>query len=181
MIHLDWKKVHACVLAGAMVATASVALAPLTPAVAQVRALPDFTDLVEQVGPSVVNIRTLEKVAERNGSGDAAEEQMLEFFKRFGVPIPNGPNLPRQTGAEWVQSSFCGGGKKPFFTRQKGAKGFKGLIRLIVQNRFGRKVQLSAAVLIDQDLAQLFYAAQQLVARTVSAARLAPVLPSRIL
>ena len=94
MIHLDWKKVHACVLAGAMVATACVALAPLTPAVAQVRALPDFTDLVEQVGPSVVNIRTLEKVAERNGSGDTAEEQMLEFFKRFGLPAPN---IPRQT------------------------------------------------------------------------------------
>lgn len=93
MIHLDWKKVHACVLAGVMVATASVALAPLTPAVAQVRALPDFTDLVEQVGPSVVNIRTLEKVAERSGSGDPAEEQMLEFFRRFGLPAPN---IPRQ-------------------------------------------------------------------------------------
>jgi len=94
MMHLDWKKVNACVLAGAMVATASVALAPLTPAIAQVRALPDFTDLVEQVGPSVVNIRTLEKVAERNGAVDPAEEQMLEFFKRFGLPAPN---IPRQT------------------------------------------------------------------------------------
>ena len=94
MMHLDWKKVNACVLAGAMAATASVALAPLTPAIAQVRALPDFTDLVEQVGPSVVNIRTLEKVAERSGSVDQAEEQMLEFFKRFGLPAPNSP---RQT------------------------------------------------------------------------------------
>ena len=94
MMHLDWKKVNACVLAGAMAATASVALAPLTPAIAQVRALPDFTDLVEQVGPSVVNIRTLEKVVERNGSVDPAEEQMLEFFKRFGLPAPN---IPRQT------------------------------------------------------------------------------------
>ena len=94
MMHLDWKKVNACVLAGAMAATASVALAPLTPVIAQVRALPDFTDLVEQVGPSVVNIRTLEKAAERNGSVDPAEEQMLEFFKRFGLPAPN---IPRQT------------------------------------------------------------------------------------
>ena len=94
MIHLDWKKVNACILAGAMVATASVVLVPVTGAVAQVRALPDFTDLVEQVGPSVVNIRTLEKVAERNGPGGAAEEQMLEFFRRFGLPAPN---IPRQT------------------------------------------------------------------------------------
>ena len=36
---------------------------PMAPAQAQVvRGLPDFTDLVDQVGPSVVNIRTLEKV-----------------------------------------------------------------------------------------------------------------------
>jgi serine protease Do len=27
-----------------------------------VRGLPDFTDLVEQVGPAVVNIRTVERV-----------------------------------------------------------------------------------------------------------------------
>jgi S1-C subfamily serine protease len=38
----------------------SVAL--VQPAAAQVvKGLPDFTELVEQVGPSVVNIRTLEK------------------------------------------------------------------------------------------------------------------------
>ena len=35
---------------------------------AQMRGLPDFTELVDQVGPSVVNIRTLEKVSSRNGS-----------------------------------------------------------------------------------------------------------------
>ncbi|NDD14775.1 MAG: hypothetical protein EB072_19590, partial [Betaproteobacteria bacterium] len=33
---------------------------------AVVRSLPDFTDLVEQVGPSVVNIRTVERVTPRN-------------------------------------------------------------------------------------------------------------------
>jgi serine protease Do len=91
MIQIDWKKLNACVLAGAMAATASVALVPVTSAVAQVRALPDFTDLVEQVGPSVVNIRTLEKVAERSGAGSPGEEEMLEFFRRFGLPIPNTP------------------------------------------------------------------------------------------
>ncbi len=97
MIHLDWKKVNAIILAGAVVATASISLVPVMPAFAQARALPDFTDLVEQVGPSVVNIRTLEKVAERSGSGDAAEEQMLEFFRRFGLPAPNTPRqTPRQ-------------------------------------------------------------------------------------
>ena len=62
------------------------------PVFAQSRALPDFTDLVEQVGPSVVNIRTLEKVAARPRSGgNGMDEEMLEFFRRFGVPIPNAP------------------------------------------------------------------------------------------
>lgn len=64
---------------------------------AQVRALPDFTDLVDQVGPSVVNIRTLEKVTSRPSAGNnnGMDEEMLEFFRRFGVPIPNMPG-PRQ-------------------------------------------------------------------------------------
>ena len=94
MIQIDWKKLHSCVLAGALAVTASVALVPVTSAVAQVRTLPDFTDLVDQVGPSVVNIRTLEKVSPRAGSGGTGDEEMLEFFRRFGLPIPN---IPRQT------------------------------------------------------------------------------------
>ena len=92
MIQIDWKKLHACVLTGALTATAALALIPLAPAAAQVRTLPDFTDLVEQVGPSVVNIRTLEKVSVRAGAG--GEEEMLELFRRFGLPIPN---MPRST------------------------------------------------------------------------------------
>ena len=65
---------------------------PAAPALAQARALPDFTDLVEQVGPSVVNIRTLEKVTARPRSGgNGMDDEMLEFFRRFGVPIPNAP------------------------------------------------------------------------------------------
>ena len=60
---------------------------------AQNRTLPDFTDLVEQVGPSVVNIRTSEKVKVAAGGGGGVDEQMLEFFRRFGIPVP--PNVPR--------------------------------------------------------------------------------------
>lgn len=66
-----------------------------TPPPASVRGLPDFTDLVEQVGPSVVNIRTMEKMASRGGM-NGMDEEMLEFFKRFGVPIPSMPRQPRQ-------------------------------------------------------------------------------------
>lgn len=74
-------------------ATAVVAIYPMQSAMAQVRALPDFTDLVDQVGPSVVNIRTLEKVVPRASPGGPGDEEMLEFFRRFGLPMPN---LPRQ-------------------------------------------------------------------------------------
>ena len=71
---------------------------PWNTAQAQNRALPDFTDLVEQVGPSVVNIRTVERVVARsNGGGESPDEEMQELFRRFfGVPLPNLPNGPRQ-------------------------------------------------------------------------------------
>jgi serine protease Do len=64
-----------------------------------VKGLPDFTELVEQVGPSVVNIRTLEKVRTQNFSGNGMDEETQELFRRFfGIPIPNPgtPNAPRQ-------------------------------------------------------------------------------------
>ena len=70
-------------------------LAPMH-AAAQVRGLPDFTELVEQVGPSVVNIRTLEKVSAREAQAGTPDEEMQELFRRFfGVPMPT-PNVPRQ-------------------------------------------------------------------------------------
>ena len=63
------------------------------------RGLPDFTELVEQVGPSVVNIRTTEKVGARS-STSGMDEEMLEFFKRFGIPVPK---MPRQQGPQRQQ------------------------------------------------------------------------------
>lgn len=67
---------------------------------AQARELPDFTDLVERVGPAVVNIRTAERSrAAQSGSGEI-DEQMREFFRRFGIPLPNNPQpqQPRRGG-----------------------------------------------------------------------------------
>lgn len=63
----------------------------MDPAYAQARVLPDFTELVDQVGPSVVNIRTSEKVTQRGTAGLQGQEDMLEFFRRFGLPAPNIP------------------------------------------------------------------------------------------
>ncbi len=73
----------------------ATAMAPHS-ALAQVKGLPDFTELVEQVGPSVVNIRTLEKVSSREAQAGSPDEEMQELFRRFfGVPMP-APNAPRQ-------------------------------------------------------------------------------------
>jgi len=70
-------------------------------ALAQARVeLPDFTELVEKVGPSVVNIRTLER-ANRNATapgGSGLDPNMEEFFRRFGIPMPGGRGGPRGGG-----------------------------------------------------------------------------------
>ncbi|WP_457423656.1 Do family serine endopeptidase [Roseateles sp. P5_E7] len=58
------------------------------PAAAQDRELPDFSELVERVGPAVVNIRTAEKFKVPEGQAEM-NEQMQEFFRRFGIPVPN--------------------------------------------------------------------------------------------
>ncbi|RYF79499.1 MAG: DegQ family serine endoprotease [Comamonadaceae bacterium] len=92
------KKLHSLVLAGALALFGGAAwLAPASTAQAQaaaLRALPDFADLVDQVGPSVVNIRTVEKVAQRGPNGAPMDEEMQELFRRFFGP--NFPGAPRQ-------------------------------------------------------------------------------------
>ena len=68
---------------------------------AQARELPDFTELVERVGPAVVNIRTAERGrASAQAGGGEIDEQMREFFRRFGIPMPNNPQpqQPRRGG-----------------------------------------------------------------------------------
>ncbi len=81
---------------------AAVASISTTPAQAQVRELPDFTELVERVGPAVVNIRTSERGrgSAQGGGGGEIDEQMREFFRRFGIPLPNNPQPPRRGGPQ---------------------------------------------------------------------------------
>ena len=70
---------------------------------AQSVVLPDFTELVDRVGPAVVNIRTTER---RNnvamgggggggGGGGEVDPNIEEFLRRFGIPMPNRPD-PRR-------------------------------------------------------------------------------------
>ena len=97
-----WNLPLAHAQAAAPTPAAAAPVTPATPAaVPLVSGLPDFTALVDHVGPSVVNIRTTEKVATRgNGGGSALsmDEDMLEFFRRFGLPVPNIPKQPQRPG-----------------------------------------------------------------------------------
>ena len=55
--------------------------------------LPDFTELAEKQGPSVVNI-SVTQVVQGNGNpfaGFQDDEQFNELFRRFGLPVPGAP------------------------------------------------------------------------------------------
>ena len=103
---VEGHKFRSGLLALALAVTAGATFLPVESAHAQTRTLPDFTDLVDQVGPSVVNIRTVEKVAQRGSNGEM-DEEMQEFFRRFfGQPLPGAPrstprpNRPQQPQEE---------------------------------------------------------------------------------
>jgi serine protease Do len=79
-----------CVSAAAALSVTVLVSAAPQPARAQ--GLPDFSELVEKVGPAVVNIRTTERVRATRGGAGNLDEDMLEFFRRFGVPQPKRPS-----------------------------------------------------------------------------------------
>ena len=56
--------------------------------------LPDFSALVEQVGPAVVNISVTQKVGRSgatSGEDPFAGDPFYDFLRRFGVPVPGMP------------------------------------------------------------------------------------------
>ena len=114
MMRFNRNNLLAYALSGVLAGSLGAAFLPATAAYAQARALPDFTDLVEQVGPSVVNIRTLEKVStESPHGGTPGEREMQEFFKRFGLPMPNIPRAnpnPRRGPQDDEQPRGVGSG-----------------------------------------------------------------------
>ncbi|MDD2988332.1 MAG: DegQ family serine endoprotease [Zoogloea sp.] len=69
--------------------------APAVAAPASRYGLPDFSALVEQVGPAVVNISVTQKVSRGGGatSGEDpfAGDPFYDFLRRFGVPVPGMP------------------------------------------------------------------------------------------
>ncbi len=109
----SWARPAGFVLAGLLALGAALPQAgqaqpaSAVPPAAALRGLPDFTDLVDLVGPAVVNIRTTERVkAGQRGAGPEMDEEMQEFFRRFfgtppgqlppGMPRPDPRRDPRQ-------------------------------------------------------------------------------------
>ncbi len=77
-----------------------------------VRALPDFSPLVEKYGPAVVNVEVVEKTQQANGAvpGLSPNDPFFDFFRRFGIPgpdqAPRGNQPPmRGAGSGFIVSS----------------------------------------------------------------------------
>ncbi len=74
--------------------------------------LPDFTVLAEKQGPAVVNI-SITQVMRRNQMpfpGMPNDENLQEFFKRFGIPgMPGMPGAPGQGEQEYKSQSLGSG------------------------------------------------------------------------
>ncbi|MFZ5542127.1 MAG: DegQ family serine endoprotease [Pseudomonadota bacterium] len=89
-----WRRQLVLVLGLCLFGTGA-ALMPAPAAAQGQTVLPDFTELVERVGPAVVNIRTLERARAGRGGVPEMDDSMEEFFRRFGIPIPGRPD-PRR-------------------------------------------------------------------------------------
>jgi serine protease Do len=78
------------------------------PAAPTARALPDFSALVEQNGPAVVNISTTARVQAQQQEFQVPGEPgdpFYEFFKRFQVPVPQGDTIRRGVGSGFIVSA----------------------------------------------------------------------------
>ncbi len=72
-------------------------------------ALPDFSALVEQNGPAVVNISTTTAPVRTQMQlpqipGDPGD-QIQEFFRRFQIPMPQGDSIRRGVGSGFIVSA----------------------------------------------------------------------------
>lgn len=83
-----------------LVFVAILFLIPVARAESSLQQLPDFSSIVEEVGPAVVNIRTTQKVGGNRFGGPGfpgldPNDPFYEFFKRF-MPPGSGPMIPQQ-------------------------------------------------------------------------------------
>lgn len=99
------------------IAAVSFGLISAVHSVGYTKELPDFTELAEKHGQEVVNISVTQSMQGNNGGlvpypgmpGMPDDEQMQEFFKRFGIPgFPGGAN-PNTPPPEYKSQSLGSG------------------------------------------------------------------------
>jgi serine protease Do len=74
-----------------------------------IRALPDFSPLVERYGPAVVNVEVVEKQQQSNGGGVpglSPNDPFFDFFRRFGIPGPDQGQRGNQPPVRGAGSGF---------------------------------------------------------------------------
>ena len=85
----------------AIAAPAPVPEDKLSQAPTRQQRLPDFSALVEEVGPAVVNIRAIsdgEANVQDGGAGIPKDDPLYEFFRRFGTPERREPTQGMGSG-----------------------------------------------------------------------------------
>jgi serine protease Do len=96
-------RAEAAQVAPAAPAAAAPAAAPSVAA----HGLPDFTAIVRQYGPAVVNVSTVGGARGAGASGpEGGEDPFFPFFRRFGQPAPHrGAPVVRGLGSGFIVSS----------------------------------------------------------------------------
>ena len=82
--------------------------AQTAPVQASARALPDFSALVDQYGPAVVNISTTARVRTQTQQYQIPGQPgdpIYEFFRRFQIPLPQGDTMRKGVGSGFIVSA----------------------------------------------------------------------------
>jgi serine protease Do len=90
---------------GQNVPVAAAAATPANPNPGRVTGLPDFTGLVAENGPAVVNIKVTEKAQKipSIGQGDG-DDPLSQFFRRYGTPNPQNQPPSKGIGSGFIIS-----------------------------------------------------------------------------
>ncbi len=97
----------ACVGPGALWCVALAGLLLVLAGQAQSQQLPDFTDLVDEVSPAIVNISTVQRAGSRSrGPQGMDPDQLPELFRHFfrGMPEGGGQRERRSLGSGFIIS-----------------------------------------------------------------------------
>ncbi|GHT82934.1 serine protease [Betaproteobacteria bacterium] len=98
----------ACLPEGSTVSSAHADTSNPAPTAAPAQhGLPDFADLIERVGPAVVNISVVStpKISDDEALGPFANDPFFDLLRRFGMPQPGQPGAPRG-GRSGIGSGF---------------------------------------------------------------------------